>query len=214
METEFRGEPVAGGTLPALIWKAFMTRVAAQRGLPPKAFPDGPDVGAVATRVVRRGGWKLDNGFCPGTRIVVYFADRVPAKQADCKPNEVTVPLVVGESLETARARLSEQQLGVSLIRVPATRKTRPGAIVEQKPPGGFLSAGDTVRLWVATAQHGTLPNLVGSSYADVANHLRGRQLKLRVRTADGPPGTVLQQWPRAGIAIQPGQTVLVVVGE
>ena len=29
METEFHGEPVAGGTLPALIWKAFMTRALA-----------------------------------------------------------------------------------------------------------------------------------------------------------------------------------------
>jgi penicillin-binding protein 1A len=214
METEFNGEPVAGGTLPALIWKEFMSRVVADRALPPQAFPVAPEASAVATRVVRRSGWKLDNGFCPGTRIVVYFADRIPAQQADCKPNEVTVPVVVGQSLESARARLSEQRLDVSLIRVPATRKLRPGTVVEQKPPGGFLSAGDTVRLSVATAQHGTLPNLIGSSYAEVANALRGKQLKLRVQTEEGRPGTVLRQWPRAGIAIEPGQTVVVVVGE
>ena len=214
MRTEFHGEPVAGGTLPAMIWKEFMTRVVADRALPPQSFPVTDEPGAVATRVVRRSGWKLDNGFCPNTRIVVYFADRIPGERADCKPNEVTVPVVVGESLESARARLSEQQLGISLIRVPATRKTRPGTVVEQKPPGGFLSAGDTVRLSVATAQHGTLPNLIGSSYADVADALREKQLKVRVQTEKGRPGTVLRQWPRAGIAIEPGQTVVVVVGE
>jgi len=36
METEFHGEPVAGGTLPALIWKAFMGRALA--GKPATTF--------------------------------------------------------------------------------------------------------------------------------------------------------------------------------
>jgi penicillin-binding protein 1A len=214
METEFHGDPVAGGTLPALIWREFMTRVVAKRGLEAASFPPAPVTGSVVTRVVRRDGWKLDNGFCPNTRVLAYFPGRAPTLQAPCKPNEVTVPVVVGRSLESARARLAAQPLGIEAIYVPATRKTRPGAVVEQEPAGGFLSAGDTVRLKVATAEYGTLPNLVGSSYTDAVDHLRRKKVKLRVRTADGPPGLVVEQWPRPGIAIEPGQTVLVVIGE
>jgi penicillin-binding protein 1A len=40
METEFNGEPVAGGTLPAMIWKAFMTR--ALRGEESESFTPAP----------------------------------------------------------------------------------------------------------------------------------------------------------------------------
>ncbi len=40
METEFNGEPVSGGTLPALIWKAFMTKALADE--PPRSFDPAP----------------------------------------------------------------------------------------------------------------------------------------------------------------------------
>src|SRR3990172_2006244 len=39
MLSEFGGDPVAGGTLPALVWKGFMTRALAKLGAKPKAFP-------------------------------------------------------------------------------------------------------------------------------------------------------------------------------
>jgi penicillin-binding protein 1A len=212
MTTEFRGEPVAGGTLPALIWKEFMSRVVAERGLKALSFPPAPYTGSVAMRVVRRNGWKLDNGFCPNTRTVVYFAGRAPSESAACKPNEVTVPVVVGRSLESARVRLAEQRLNVSLVYDHPKQGVRPGFVQAQDPPGGFLSAGDTVRLWVATAD--LVPNFVGSSFAAAMTQLRSKKVNLRVETAKGRPGTVVKQWPRAGGAIEPGQTVLLVVGE
>ena len=67
METEFHGEPVAGGTLPALIWKAFMTQALA--GKPASSFTSPPYLPTYQARVVYRGGkWRLDNGYCPATR--------------------------------------------------------------------------------------------------------------------------------------------------
>ena len=39
MQTQFHGHPVAGGTFPALIWKAFMTKALAYLNLPPESFP-------------------------------------------------------------------------------------------------------------------------------------------------------------------------------
>ena len=95
MLTEFGGKPVAGGTLPALIWKAFMTAADKQLKLEPEQFPATPYLPAQEQRIVWRGGsYKLDNGYCPGTRVVAYFVDRGPATQAKCYANEVTVPLV------------------------------------------------------------------------------------------------------------------------
>ena len=80
METEFHGEPVAGGTLPALIWKAFMSRALA--GKPTTTFTSPPYLPSYDARVVIRGGrWRLDNGFCPATRVIRYFAGACPPRR-------------------------------------------------------------------------------------------------------------------------------------
>src|SRR6185436_563765 len=100
MQTEFHGEPVAGGTLPAEIWKAFMTR--ALDGQEPESFSPAPYLPAYDLRVVHRGGrWQLDNGYCPGTRLTSYFVGQAPKSTAKCYANEVTVPVVVGQSAES-----------------------------------------------------------------------------------------------------------------
>src|SRR5262249_56755899 len=53
MLTEFDGEPVAGGTLPALIWKAFMEKTKDDLG---HYFDTPPYLGGSSTWVVRRSG--------------------------------------------------------------------------------------------------------------------------------------------------------------
>jgi penicillin-binding protein 1A len=212
METEFDGEPVAGGTLPAMIWKEFQTRALALRGGERARFEGDSYIPATWKRIVNRGGWKLDNGYCPGTRLVVFFAGRGPTQTAGCKPNEVRVPPVVGYSLESAREQLALKPLDTSLIFAPAPAKVRPGVVIRQFPgAGGFLSAGDTVRLVVATAPHGLIPNLVGSSVVDARAQLRKLRLKTRISWKDGPSGTVLEQRPRAGVAVVPGRTIQLV---
>ncbi len=53
MLTEFNGEPVAGGTLPAMIWKAFMEKVDEDED---RSFDSPPYLGGASTWVVRRDG--------------------------------------------------------------------------------------------------------------------------------------------------------------
>ena len=212
MTTEFDGEPVAGGTLPALIWKEFQTQALKLLGGEGETFESPPYIPSTWRRIVYRGGWKLDNGYCPNTRLVVFFAGRGPTRDAGCKPNEVRVPLVVGSSAESAREQLAARPLTASLIYAPAPAKIRPGVVIRQFPSaGGFLSAGDSVRLVVATAAHGLVPNLVGSSVVDARAQLRKLQLKPAITWAEGPSGTVLQQRPRAGVAVVPGRTIRLV---
>ena len=56
MLTEFGGKPVAGGTLPAQIWKAFMTAADKQLKIEPEQFPGTPYLPAAgeADRLARR----------------------------------------------------------------------------------------------------------------------------------------------------------------
>ncbi len=212
METEFNGEPVAGGTLPALIWKAFMTRALDTRS--PTSFRPPPYLPSYDARVVFRGGkWRLDNGFCPATRVIRYFAGRLPESTATCYANEVSVPVVVGRSVESARVALRSVPLAADVVYVPAKPRTRPGEVMKQTPRGGFLSANGTVRLWVSAAQDGLVPNLIGSSLPDARERSRKLRLKLKVQYGDGPAGTVVKQSLEAGVAVEPGLPLTLLVG-
>jgi membrane peptidoglycan carboxypeptidase len=216
MLTEFEGKPVAGGTLPALIWKAFMTAAARDTRAEPQPFPATPYIPAAEKRIVwRRGSYKLDNGYCPGTRVVAYFSGRGPLERAQCYANEVTVPLVIGNTLDAATETLAQTPLGSELIGVPAKAGTRPGTIVNQEPRNGFLSANDAVRLYVTRPdpRYGLLPNLIGSSVTVAKARLRALKARTTIRYDKGPAGSVLEQKPEPGVAAGRGLKVTLLVG-
>jgi hypothetical protein len=213
MTTEFGGEPVTGGTLPALIWKEFVERV--EEKDPDASFDAPPYLGSTAVWAVKRGGrWQQDNGYCQGSRLLVYFSGHLPEDDADCKPNEVSVPLVVGLTEPTAVARLAEQPLGAALVYKPAKAGKAPGVVVDQRPRSGGLSANDDVTLIVSKARYGLLPNFVGSSLADVTRELRRLKLRYQIETDEGHQGMVLEQRPSGGVAVAPGLMIRLVVGE
>ena len=54
--------------------------------------------------VFRDGTYQLDNGLCRHTITVSYFEGRAPEKTANCKPNEVEVPNVVGDDIRGSAA--------------------------------------------------------------------------------------------------------------
>ena len=128
MTTEFHGHPVAGGTFPALIWKAFMTKALDQLHLPPESFTP-PDYGyASPVTVVNRGGvLERDDGVCHNTVQMQFFSGEGPSKVATCKPNEVEIPEVIGQSLADAKSRLQAQPLTpvVDLQAREASREAR-----------------------------------------------------------------------------------------
>ena len=213
MLTEFGGEPVTGGTFPAEIWREFVRKVSREDDR--STFDSPPYLGAVPTWVVKRGGeWQLDNGHCRGSHLLVYFSGEGPERTADCKPNEVQVPLVVGMTQESAVARLDAQPLEAEFVYVPAKPGRRPAIVLNQEPKAGGLSANDSVRLWVSKAEHGLIPNFVGSSLADASREVRRLKLRPRVVTAPGPMGMVLRQSPEPGVTAAPKLRVKLVVGD
>jgi hypothetical protein len=212
MLTEFNGEEVAGGTLPALVWKEFVERVPEDDD---RFFESPPYLGGISQWVVRREGkWQLDNGYCRGARLVAYFSGEGPEDEADCKPNEVSVPLVVGMTEAGAEAELAAQPLAAKVVYRPARPGALPGLVVDQDPRRGGLSAHDEVIVTVAKARFGVLPNFVGSSLADVQREAKRLRVQLIAKTSPGREGTVLRQVPTPGVAVAPGLRVRILVGD
>ena len=212
MLTEYNGEPVAGGTLPALIWKAFMEKTDEDDS---RSFTSPPYLGGASTWVVRRDGqWELDNGYCRGSRLIAYFSGESPDKEADCKPNEVSVPLVVGMTKAGAEATLRAKPLEAQIAYAPAKAGKVPGLVVSQDPRSGGLSAGDAVTIWVSKAEYGMLPNFVGSGIGDVQREAARLKVRVNAKTAPGRQGAVLRQSPKPGVAVARGMRVTLVVGD
>jgi membrane peptidoglycan carboxypeptidase len=214
MTNQFHGKPVAGGTFPALIWKAFMTK--ALEKLPPVDFTP-PDYGyAAPVTVVNRGGILMrDDGLCKDTAQLEFFGGEVwsagkPAKIATCKANEVEIPYTVGMTVADARARLEGQPLSPQVVYTKAKTGQRTDLVVKQIPPHGTASAGDRVIIVLRKSLHGVVPNVVGMSLKRA--QVRLAKVKVQVATKGAARGKVVAQSIHPRTATQPGQRIVLTV--
>src|SRR5262245_59473575 len=143
-----------------------------------------------------------------------FLPGHAPTKRANCKPNEVDVPKVVGQPVRVALQTLVAQPLTPSYIYKPAKAGQRLGVVVAQYPKKGTLSSYDRVMLVVPRATHGVVPKVVGLKLSKARQRLRKMHLDPRVTGfTNGAAGRVLEQRPRAGVAAAANMTVRLVVG-
>jgi penicillin-binding protein 1A len=204
MLTEFHGHPVAGGTFPALIWKAFMTKAIAVKHLAPETFPYPTSQYAGPVTVVNRGGLLMkDNGVCKNSYQVEFYGGTGPSRVATCKPNEVEVPDVVGDTLANAKTHLDDQPLTPAIVYRPAKPGERLGVVVGQLPRQGTASAYDKITIVLPKSLHGSVPKVVGLQVGQAQAKLA--RLKLDVQVKGGSTGKVTAQSLRPGSAAAPG---------
>ena len=141
MSYQFHGKPVAGGTFPALIWKSFMENALPYLHDAPESFPRR------RSRTPRRrtsptgtAGSSSPTRYCRDTESIEYFGDSGPTHTANCLPNEVDVPNVVGEPVGKAKTVLAGQPLAATVVYRPAQPRQRVGVVVKQFPAGGGTS--------------------------------------------------------------------------
>jgi len=211
MLTQYHGTPVAGGTFPALIWRAFMQ--AALAGTPPESFPSYSIPYAVPRQVTYRDGRiELDNGYCRDTATVEYFEGSGPPRKANCKLNEVEIPSVVGQTLVSAERRLALQPLKSTVVYKPARPRQRLDVVVDQFPRKGRASSYDTVTLVFAKPLHGVVPKVVGLPLATARAKLRSRGLSAAAPIGYTDGSVVVRQFPRPGVAAGPHMRVKLTV--
>jgi membrane peptidoglycan carboxypeptidase len=209
MLTEFHGDSVAGGTYPALIWKSFMERVLPTEGWKPQPFSP-PEYSPSEPRsvVLRDGILQADNGYCRGARQALVFYGDAPRKTADCKPNEVEVPKVVGVPIDEARKQVAATPLSPLAIYKPASAGQPLNVVVRQDPKAGRrVSAGERVILVLAKPEHGVIPKVVGLPVDSAKEKLEGLKLETEVRGE----GRVVAQSPKWGTALVPGAAITLV---
>jgi penicillin-binding protein 1A len=210
MLTQYHGHPVLGGTYPAQIWKAFMTKALAYLKTEPESFPGPSYPYASPISVVNRNGLlERDNGICRNTYTLDFF-NGGPRRTATCKPNEVEVPDEVGVSLPTAKQHVEDQPLTPAVVYKPAKTGDRVGYVVGQIPRRGTASAYDTLTLIVAKSLHGVVPNVKGLGLAKAQAKLAKLHMEVSVRGGD--TGTVIKQSVAPHTASAPGEKIVLTV--
>ena len=155
MLTEYHGDPVAGGTFPALIFKAFMEKALAQMDAQPESFTPPSYPYASPRRIVFRDGrWRLDNGYCKGTRVVLYFYGRRPRHDRELQAERGRGAGRDRHDATTRRGRGSRSSRWTRRRSTsPPGRGSASGVVVGELPGvRARLSSYDTVRLVVAKA--------------------------------------------------------------
>jgi beta-lactam-binding protein with PASTA domain len=132
-------------------------------------------------------------------------------------PEEVEVPSVVGLSRDSGEARITDVGL------VPAVQEQESeepeGEVIAQDPAAGTeLERGSTVTITVSSGiEEIVVPNVVGLGAGDAERQLRADGL-VPVRresevTDPAEDGKVIDQRPAAGVQVQRGREVVIVVG-
>ena len=215
MLTEYHGEPVAGGTFPAQIWKTFMQSALKELHAQPESFPAPPPLYSSDRYVVMRDGrLQLDNGLCRNAFQVVVFSEGGPEQTANCRPNEVQVPDLVGVPVDEARAILLAQPLKPLVVYKAAAPRQPIGLVVAQDPkPSRRLTANQIVTLVLPKPLHGTVPRVVGLPLQRALPKLQRLNLAPKIQPDNARAShRVLRQWPRPGVAAAPGMLIKLVV--
>jgi serine/threonine-protein kinase len=166
-----------------------------------EVFSERP-VGEVAGQNPRPG-----TSVSEGTRVTLRVSKGVET---------ATVPDVLQQSEESARAELAEAGFEVDVTEAPSD-DVEAGLVSAQNPgPGVEAPVGSTVAITVSTGpEQAEVPNVVGEDEETARQILQDAGFEVRVEEIPGPPpqdGLVVDQDPDGGTEAEEGSTVTIVV--
>ena len=183
-----------------------------------------------AVKDLNQAGFKVNVDSEPSDRVREGFAIRtVPREGSPVErgqrvtlfvssgPELVTVPDVVGLSRDSAENRITSEGLDVAIREEESDE--REDEVIAQDPSGGSrIERGETVTITVSTGREQVdVPNVTGLGLADAAAILRraglSAQQRERVVDDESQDGVVIEQRPSAGVEVDEGSGVIIVVG-
>jgi serine/threonine-protein kinase len=149
--------PSSGVSIPNVLNFPQATAAVALRnaGLNPQAIPT--ESGSVTSgNVIRTDPAAGTNNIAAGSIIRVYISTGVP---------QVSVPTVIGKTVEKAQQALQDGNLQSSVVNAPTTLKGNDGKVLDQSPAGGILVDPQTtvvLTVGVFTAATTSTPTTAG----------------------------------------------------
>jgi serine/threonine-protein kinase len=195
-------------------------RVPTVRGLPQAVAIEALDKRDLTATVDRRPSETIETGIAirtvPAAGEEVERGERVQLFVSS-GPEQVEVPDVTGLSRDSAEDLLSEAGLEVA-VEERESEEPEDDVISQDPAAGTEVDRGTTVTITVSTGiETVSVPNVVGLSRRDAIDQLRSVGLTASPREVDvtdaSQDGVVIDQRPAAGIEIEKGKQVVIMVG-
>jgi beta-lactam-binding protein with PASTA domain len=195
-------------------------RVPTVRGLPQAVAIEALDKRDLKATVDRRPSETIEKGIA--IRTVPAAAEEVERGEriqlfVSSGPEQVEVPDVTGLSRDSAEDLLSEAGFEVA-VKQSESEEPEDDVISQDPAAGTEVDRGTTVTITVSTGiETVSVPNVVGLSRRDAIAQLREVGLTASPREVDvtdaSQDGVVIDQRPTAGIEIEKGKAVVIMVG-
>lgn len=130
---------VAGGTLPAIIWRRFMEK--AHRGLAYKDFPR-PKKGVVEVKICVESGLRATE-YCPKTTWGIFIRGKSPVKFCDIHKG-IPVPNVIGKKSRQATSILQSAGFKVNPV-LEYHPAVAAGLVFSQSPAAGTKAKAESI---------------------------------------------------------------------
>ncbi|MEM9467371.1 MAG: Stk1 family PASTA domain-containing Ser/Thr kinase [Actinomycetota bacterium] len=132
------------------------------------------------------------------------------ADNDDVEVELVDVPSVDGLEVDDARALLLEANLNFEVEFEPNNDIPVNEVIAQDPPSGQRVEPGAVITLRVSSGTEDTVPNVIGESQESATAILQGSGYTVTVTPTTSPQeaGTVIGQFPAAGVAHPPGDSV------
>ena len=195
-------------------------RVPTVRGLPQAVAIEALDKRDLKATVDRRPSETIEKGIAirtvPAAGEEVERGERVQLFVSS-GPEQVEVPDVTGLSRDSAEDLLSEAGFEVA-VKQSESEEPEDDVISQDPAAGTEVDRGTTVTITVSTGiETVSVPNVVGLSRRDAIAQLRDVGLTASPREVDvtdaSQDGVVIDQRPSAGIEIEKGKSVVIMVG-
>jgi eukaryotic-like serine/threonine-protein kinase len=195
-------------------------RVPTVRGLPQAVAIEALDKRDLKATVDRRPSDSIDKGIAirtvPAAGEEVERGERIQLFVSS-GPERVDVPDVTGLSRDSAERLLTEA--GLEVVVEERESEEPEDDVISQNPAAGTeVDRGSTVTITVSTGiERVSVPNVVGLNRADAAQQLRAVGLVPAQREVDvtdpSQEDVVVDQRPAAGIELEKGRDVVIMVG-
>jgi len=195
-------------------------RVPTVRGLPQAVAIEALDKRDLKATVDRRPSETIEKGIAvrtvPSAGEEVERGERIQLFVSS-GPEQVEVPDVTGLSRDSAEELLSGAGLEVA-VRQSESEEPEDDVISQDPAAGTEVDRGSTVSITVSTGiEKVSVPNVVGLSRRDAIAQLREVGLTASPREVDvtdaAQDGVVTDQRPAAGIEIEKGKAVVILIG-
>jgi penicillin-binding protein 1A len=209
MTTQYKGQPVFGGTFPALAWAKFEQTALA--GAPKETFPTPSPPASESVMVDSVNGLRAPAG-CSRAVSEVLAIDKVPSAYSRCSATIVRMPDLADMYPKQAITQVDRSGLVPKITTVPAKPGQMIGHVVGQAPGASApIDLGQTVHIYVARrVLRVTVPQVLGKNEIQARSALCVAGLKPTVEHSSlvGKKGQVVLQSPKALAEVPRGSHV------